>query len=135
MIFLGRGNKQRRTRCRIRCGSNGQRGQGRRPNAIGAVMDKGGEEVVNINKKHFLLAGSCAVVRSVFSRSSLGKIGQGIRVVKETAILTKVLFWWLGVLWSFLGSSLVINTGKIRKVQRKRILIKVLFAQAQVVSP
>ena len=46
----------------------------------------------NINKQHFLLAGSCAVVRSVFSRSSLGGKGQGIREVKEIGILRKVLF-------------------------------------------
>ena len=39
--------------------------------------------MANINKQHFLLAGSCAVVRSVFSRSSLGKIGEGIRGVNE----------------------------------------------------
>ena len=45
-------NEQRGTRdTRMRCGSNGQRGTGECPNAIGAVMDKGGEEVVNINKK------------------------------------------------------------------------------------
>ena len=54
---------------------------------------------------------------SVVSRSSLGGIRQGIKEVKETAILIKSTFWWLGVLisrvlerlflWSFLGSSLV----------------------------
>ena len=49
-------------------------------------------EVANLNKKHFLLAGSCAVVRSVFSRSSLGGRRQGIREVKEIGILRKVLF-------------------------------------------
>ena len=48
--------------------------------------------MANINKQHFLLAGSCAVVRSVFSRSSLGGRGQGIRGVKEIGILIKVLF-------------------------------------------
>ena len=48
--------------------------------------------MANINKKHFLLAGSCAVVRSVFSRSSLGGRRQGIREVKEIGILRKVLF-------------------------------------------
>ena len=48
--------------------------------------------MANINKKHFLLAGSCAVVRSVFSRSSLGGRRQGIRGVKEIGILIKVLF-------------------------------------------
>ena len=46
-------------------------------------------------------------VESEFSRSSVGELRQGIREGKETAILTKVLFWWLGVLRSFLGSSLV----------------------------
>ena len=48
--------------------------------------------MANINKQHFLLAGRCAVVRSVFSRSSLGGRGQGIREVKEIGILRKVLF-------------------------------------------
>jgi hypothetical protein len=48
--------------------------------------------MANINKQHFLLAGSCAVVLSVFSRSSLGKIGEGIREVNEIVILRKVLF-------------------------------------------
>ena len=49
--------------------------------------------VANINKQHFLLAGSCAVVLSVFSRSSLGGIRQDLREVKEMKILRKVLFY------------------------------------------
>ena len=66
----------------------------------------------NLKKKAF--AGKelsrCSVgVLSVISRSSVGIFREGIREVKETAILTKVLFWWLGVLWSFLGSSLVLR--------------------------
>jgi len=48
--------------------------------------------MANINKQHFLLAGSCAVVRSVFSRSSLGKIGEGKEKIKRREILRKVLF-------------------------------------------
>ena len=48
--------------------------------------------MANINKQHFLSAGSCAVVLSVFSRSSVGKIGEGIREVKEIGISRKVLF-------------------------------------------
>ena len=48
--------------------------------------------MANINKQHFLLAGSCAVVLSVFSRSSLGGRRQGIREVNEIGILRKVLF-------------------------------------------
>ena len=48
--------------------------------------------MANINKQHFLLAGSCAGVRSVVSRSSVGKIGEGIRGGKEIGILRKVLF-------------------------------------------
>ena len=48
--------------------------------------------MANINKQHFLLAGSCAVVRSVFSRSSLGKIGEGIREVNEKENLKKSAF-------------------------------------------
>ena len=46
----------------------------------------------NINKQHFLLAGSCAVVLSVFFRSSLGKIGEGKEKIKRREILRKVLF-------------------------------------------
>ena len=49
--------------------------------------------MANINKQHFLLAGSCAVVLSVISRSSLGGRGQGIREVNEMEILRKVLFY------------------------------------------
>ena len=48
--------------------------------------------MANINKQHFLLAGSYAAVRSVFSRSSVGGRRQGIRGVKEIGILRKVLF-------------------------------------------
>ena len=48
--------------------------------------------MANINKQHFLLAGSCAVVLSVFSRSSLGKIGEGKEKIKRREILRKVLF-------------------------------------------
>ena len=87
----------------------------------------------NINKKHFWRAGSSFILcialfpyhgdssgailevpseallhLSVVSRSSLGGIREGIREVKEKEILTKVLFWWLGVLRLFLGSSLVL---------------------------
>ena len=49
--------------------------------------------MANINKQHFLLAGSCAVVLSVISRSSLGGIRQDLREVKEMKILIKVLFY------------------------------------------
>ena len=58
------------------CGDNGKMSDG----------------VGNLNKSHFLVTGSCAVVRSVFSRSSLGGRRQGIRGVKEIGILRKVLF-------------------------------------------
>jgi hypothetical protein len=47
-------------------------------------------------------------VLSVISRSSHGGMRQGIRELKEKAILRKVLLGWLGVLWVFLGSSLVL---------------------------
>ena len=50
------------------------------------------EEVVNINKKHFLMIGSS-----------------------------------FGVPWFFFGSSLVFSQRKIEEVQRKGILIIVLF--------
>ena len=61
----------------------------------------------DLNKKHFWESRSCAALLSEFSRSSVGVIRQGIREEKETAILTKVLFLSFGVLWAFLGSSLV----------------------------
>ena len=48
--------------------------------------------MANINKKHFLEARSCAVVLSVFSRSSVGKIGEGKEKIKRKPILRKVLF-------------------------------------------
>ena len=38
---------------------------------------------------------------------SVGGIEEGIREVKEMAILINSTFWWLVVLRSFLGSSLV----------------------------
>ena len=47
--------------------------------------------------------GSSVVVQSLFSRSSLGKMGGGIREGKETAILTKSTFPDS----EFFGSSLV----------------------------
>ena len=48
--------------------------------------------MANINKQHFLLAGSCAVVRSVISRSSLDGRRQGIRGVNEKVNLKKSAF-------------------------------------------
>ena len=48
--------------------------------------------MANINKQYFLLAGSCAAVRSVFSRSSVGKMGEGKEKIKRKPILRKVLF-------------------------------------------
>ena len=48
--------------------------------------------MANINKQHFLVTGSCAVVLSVFSRSSVGKIGEGKEKIKRKPILRKVLF-------------------------------------------
>ena len=59
---------------------------------------------------------------SEFSRSSVGVFREGIREVKEAAILTKVLFGG----WEFLGSSLVINTEEFGKVQGNGILRIVL---------
>ena len=46
---------------------------------------------------------------------------------KRNVNLKKNPFCWLGVLRSFLGSSLVFGKGEIRTVQGKEILIKVLF--------
>ena len=48
--------------------------------------------MANINKQHFLLAGSCAVVLSVFSRSSLGGRREGIRGVNEIGILRNGIY-------------------------------------------
>ena len=56
-----------------------------------------------INKAHFWWERSCTIVLSVVSRSSVGKIREGIREVKEWAILIKVLFLSFGGL----GCSLV----------------------------
>ena len=39
--------------------------------------------MANINKQHFLVTGSCAVVLSVFSRSSVGKMGEGKEKIKR----------------------------------------------------
>ena len=61
----------------------------------------------NLKKSVFLEAGSWVALLSVFSRSSVGVLRQGIREVKESAILTNSTFWWLGVLRFILGSSLV----------------------------
>ena len=68
---------------------------------------------LNLKKSAFLVIWSSFGVPSVVSRSSLGKTRQGIREVKETAILINSTFGWLGVLisrvlerlflWSFLG--------------------------------
>lgn len=67
-------------------------GQGRCPNAIGAVMDKGGEEVVNINKQHLLRVGSSFGVPWFVLGSSLVFYREGIREVQRKRILRKVLF-------------------------------------------
>ena len=53
---------------------------------------------------------------SEFSRSSVGGIGEGIREVKETEILIKVLFLSFGVLWSFIGLSLVLRWSFARSI-------------------
>ena len=70
------GNEQRRTRFRIRCGSNGQRS----------------EEVVNINKKHFLMIGSSFGVPWFVLGSSLVFCREGIREVQRMGILKFVRF-------------------------------------------
>ena len=49
----------------------------------------------NLNKKHFLMAGSWVGVLSVFSRSSVGEIGINIREDTETSILIKRTFSFL----------------------------------------
>ena len=46
---------------------------------------------LNLKKSAFLVIWPSFGVSSVFSRSSLGKTRQGIREVKETAILIKVI--------------------------------------------
>ena len=47
---------------------------------------------INLKKNTFLVIRYSVGVLSVFSRSSVGRTRQGIRELKETAILTKVLF-------------------------------------------
>ena len=54
--------------------------------------DKDGTREGNLSKTHFLVTRSSVGVFSVVSRSSVGKIRQGIREVKETAILIKSTF-------------------------------------------
>ena len=68
---------------------------------------------------HFGITGSSVVVLPLFSRSSVGKIREGIREEKETAILIKVLFLSFGVLWSFLGSSLVLRWSLIVRLNTR----------------
>ena len=58
----------------------------------------------NLKKSAFLVIRSPVGVLSVFSRSSVGGIRQGIREVKETAILKKRTFY----ISEFFGSSLVL---------------------------
>ena len=58
----------------------------------------------NLKKRHFLQVRRRVGVLSVFSRSSVGEIRQGIREVKEMAILIKVLFY----VWEFFSRSLVL---------------------------
>ena len=71
--------------------------------------------MANINKQHFLLAGRCAVVLSVFSRSSVGKIGEGIRGVKEIGILIKVIF-------SGKSTRISFGSNKQRKASARQML-------------
>ena len=58
---------------------------------------------LNLKKSAFLVIWSSFGVPSVVSRSSLGGIGQGIREIKETAILIKRTFF----VSEFFGCSLV----------------------------
>ena len=58
---------------------------------------------LNLKKSAFLVMRSSFGVLSVVSRLSVGGIGQGIREVKETAILIKSTF----CVWEFFGRSLV----------------------------
>ena len=46
----------------------------------------------NLNKKHFWRAGSYAVVLSVVSRSSVGKIGEGKEKIKRREILRNGIY-------------------------------------------
>ena len=46
----------------------------------------------NLKKQHFLVTGSSLGVPSEFSRSSVGKMRQGIREGKEMAILINSIF-------------------------------------------
>ena len=64
---------------------------------------------------------------SLFSRLSLGVLRQGIRERKENGNLNKKHIFYFGVLWSFLGSSLVFDTEYIERIKRRGILRKVLL--------
>ena len=54
-----------------------------------------GKKYANLKKKHFGIMGSWVGVLSVVSRSSLGKMRQGIREVKEAAILKNGNYIWV----------------------------------------
>ena len=69
----------------------------------------------------------CFALLSLFSRSSVAKIRQGIRKGERDDNINKTHFFSLGVLWQFLGSSLVHPwslTRSIYKVQGEEFLRK-----------
>ena len=91
----------------------------------------------NLKKSAFLEAGSWVGVFSVFSRSSLGVLRQGIREGKETAILINVLF----SISEFFGSSLVLPWfilglwhGIYREDKTERNLKKSTFAYTHILG-
>ena len=85
---------------------------------------------MNLKKSAFFIIRCSLGVFSVFSRSSVGKMREGIREVKETAILTKSTFYiseFLGrslvLLWFFLGLLPESNREGTREGNLKRSAI------------
>ena len=80
------------------------------------LRDREGHAIlcIALNPQSGDFSGAILGVRSVALLH--GEIRQGIRELKEKAILRKVLFGWLGVLWSFIGLSLVLRWSFARSI-------------------
>ena len=89
--FLAGGTAKCTPKCQERFGDSAEQDsqeEGERRKLAGkSASTKQLMAMANINKQHFLLAGSCAVVLSVVFRSSLGKIGEGKEKIKRREIL------------------------------------------------
>ena len=83
----------------------------------------------NLNKTYFGVTGSSVVVLPLIGRWNKGRYKRG----KRDGNLNKKHILYFGVLWSFLGSSLVLRWSltlwELGRYKGKRILIFVLSAQ------